>query len=42
MGWAKRVVLVFMAIVMLLRAGLWAVGMRSGAGTNVIVLEINK
>lgn len=42
MGWAKRVVLVFMAIVLLLAAGLWAAGMRSGAGKNEIVLEINK
>ncbi len=42
MGWAKQVVLVFMVIVLLLAAGLWAVGMRSGAGTNEIVVEINK
>lgn len=42
MGWAKQVVLVFMAIVLLLAAGLWAAGMRSGAGTNKIVVEINK
>ena len=34
MGWAKQVVLVFMVIVLLLAAGLWAAGMRSGAGTN--------
>src|SRR5258708_3799494 len=42
MGWAKRVVLVFLAIVLLLAAGLWAAGLRSGAAKNEIVLEINK
>ena len=43
MGWAKRVVLVFFAIVLLLllAAGLWAAGMRSGVGSNQIVVEIN-
>jgi len=42
MGWAKRVVLAFLAILLLLAAGLWAAGLRSGAAKNEIVLEINK
>ncbi len=42
MGWARRVVLAFLATVLLLAAGLWAAGMRSGAGTNEIVVEINR
>ena len=42
MGWAKRIVLAFMAIVLLLAVALWVAGMRSGAGRNEIVLEINK
>ncbi len=42
MDWAKRVVLAFLAIVLLLAVGLRAAGMRSGAGANEIVVEINK
>jgi predicted small integral membrane protein len=42
MAWAQKVVLFFVAIVLVLAAGLWVAGMRAGAGRNEIVVEINK
>src|SRR4051812_8627783 len=42
MDWAKRVVLFFVAIVLLVSCGLWAAGLRAGAAKNAIVVEINR
>ncbi|MEP6534676.1 MAG: SRPBCC family protein [Bryobacteraceae bacterium] len=42
MGWAKRIVLAFAAVVLLFAAILWFAGMRAGAGRNEIVVEIDR